>query len=138
MCLNVHTRFVKKSKKAGMLFLVKGNGVPNFRWVLFRTTASLFELLFAVPIHHYPFLTLNKTLTLEGVFQPPARASCFEHRKSFRDAQNTTCRVRLNTKIRSFRRIEYSREKQLRAVSFLTRQFHVLLHKPVYKNHCTN
>ena len=49
-------------------------------------------------------------LTSEAIFQPPARTSRFEQPKYFRAAQNTTCRVLVNTKIRPSGRIESKRE----------------------------
>lgn len=67
-------------------------------------------------------------LTSEAIFQPPARTSRFEQPKYFRAAQNTTCRVLVNTKIRPSGRIEIKREQRLNAVAinpyFQRKHFH--------------
>jgi len=82
-----------------------------------RTLTSNFKYNpFCSNFNNIIFSIERKKLTSE-VFLPPARASGFELRKFFSAAQNTTCRVPVNTRIRPSERITVTREKQLKAVS---------------------
>jgi hypothetical protein len=87
---------------------------------VFGVRPPVFRLLLVFSFIIYSFIIPIQTPDFGRCFSAPGRASCFEARIEFRVPQNTTCNVLVNIKIRPKRRIKCSREKQLRAVCFLT------------------
>src|SRR5690625_3006104 len=82
-----HTGLVVQGQEPGVILRIKGNGIPEFSRILFRTPAGLLEFSSLILMHSNSIFTSYETPTSEGVLRPlqgqvvVSSGECFEQLK---------------------------------------------------------